>query len=90
MQAPFRFPRFVILGGFGLGAALALFVTFLRLIKAFQGEDDAGGTCSMTFYSMLLGPDQGISGCILKQHAKSVVPSSIWSFRISYAQSDAQ
>jgi len=40
-RAPFRFPRFIILGGFFLSAALGLFVTILRLVKAVQGGEGA-------------------------------------------------
>jgi hypothetical protein len=38
LQAPFRFPRLIILGGLGIGAAAGLFIITLRLIKALQGQ----------------------------------------------------
>ena len=38
VQAPFRFPRLVIFGGLGFGAAAGLVVILIRLAASLKGE----------------------------------------------------
>ncbi len=37
LQAPFRFPRIILFGGLGIGAAVGLFIISFRLVAALKG-----------------------------------------------------